>query len=167
MAGTIQNEDVKSEAELISAGGAKAQLINDTKIYVTSGTINKTLDDAIADGDISGTTDLPDFTVNNNKTTPTNITGLVFDKLETKSARIYFDLHRETDTNELDEVGEMFVVYRPKSDVWAVSVYSNLDDGEVTFTITSAGQVQYISSSLAGASYIGNLKLRNITRISI
>jgi hypothetical protein len=54
MAGRIQNEDVKSESELISAGGTKDQLINDTKIYVTADSINKTLDDAISDGDIGG-----------------------------------------------------------------------------------------------------------------
>lgn len=50
--GLLQNEDFKTEAELISAGGTKAQLLNDTKIYVTG--VAKTLDDAIADGDISG-----------------------------------------------------------------------------------------------------------------
>ena len=54
MGGRLQNEDHKSEAELISSGGAKSQLLNDTKIYVTSGGINKTLDDAITDGDIGG-----------------------------------------------------------------------------------------------------------------
>jgi hypothetical protein len=52
LASFIQNEDVKSESELISAGGTKAQLINDTKIYVTS--VAKTLEEAIADGDIAG-----------------------------------------------------------------------------------------------------------------
>ena len=54
MGGRLQNEDFKTEAELISAGGAKAQLLNDTKIYVTGNSINKTLDDAIVDGDIGG-----------------------------------------------------------------------------------------------------------------
>lgn len=53
-AGYLQNEDFKTEAELISAGGTKAQLLNDTKIYVTADSINKTLDDAITDGDIGG-----------------------------------------------------------------------------------------------------------------
>jgi len=48
----IQNEDVKSEADLTGAGGAKSQLINDTKIYITGDGINKRLDEAINDGDI-------------------------------------------------------------------------------------------------------------------
>lgn len=52
--GLLQNEDFKTEAELVTAGGTKAQLLNDTKVYITSGSINKTLDDAITDGDIGG-----------------------------------------------------------------------------------------------------------------
>lgn len=55
-AGTIQNEDVKSESELITAGGTKAQLINDTKIYVTAGSLNKRLDEAIIAGDFASGT---------------------------------------------------------------------------------------------------------------
>ena len=49
-AGKLQDADFKSEAELVGAGATAASLLNDTKIYVTS--VAKTLDDAIADGDI-------------------------------------------------------------------------------------------------------------------
>lgn len=52
MAGKIQGADVKTEAELISAGATASSLIQDTQIYVSANTINKTLDDAIIDGDI-------------------------------------------------------------------------------------------------------------------
>lgn len=54
MAGKIQNEDLKSSAELVSGGGTAAQLPNDTKIWVTASGILKTLFQAITDGDISG-----------------------------------------------------------------------------------------------------------------
>jgi hypothetical protein len=54
MAGKIQGADVKTEAELVAAGATKSSLINDTQIYVTATGINKTLDDAITDGDIGG-----------------------------------------------------------------------------------------------------------------
>ena len=53
-AGKIMDSDIKSEADILAAGGTKSQLINDTKIYVTGNSINKTLDDAITDGDIGG-----------------------------------------------------------------------------------------------------------------
>lgn len=52
--GILQNEDHKSESELVAAGGAKTQLLNDTKIYVTAKNINETLDDAITLGKIGG-----------------------------------------------------------------------------------------------------------------
>ena len=57
-AGYLQNEDFKTEAELLGAGGSVSQLLNDTKIYVTGNGINKTLDDAIVDGDIGGGVEL-------------------------------------------------------------------------------------------------------------
>jgi hypothetical protein len=50
----IQNSDVKSQAELVAAGATAAQLINDTKIYITANSLNKRLDEAIIAGDIGG-----------------------------------------------------------------------------------------------------------------
>jgi hypothetical protein len=54
MAGRLQNEDSKTLAELTGAGGTVAQLLNDTKIYVTANSLNKQLSAAITDGDIGG-----------------------------------------------------------------------------------------------------------------
>lgn len=54
MAGKIMNADIQSEAELISKGATAAQLPNDDKVYVTANSINKTLKNAIIDGDIGG-----------------------------------------------------------------------------------------------------------------
>lgn len=50
----LQNEDFKTEAQITGAGGTASQLLNDSKIWVTGNSINKTLDDAIVDGDIGG-----------------------------------------------------------------------------------------------------------------
>lgn len=54
MAGKIQNEDIKSLAELTGLGGVASSLINDSKIYVTAKSINKQFSQAIIDGDIGG-----------------------------------------------------------------------------------------------------------------
>jgi len=54
MAGKLQNEDFKTSAELSSAGGTDAQLLNDSKIYLTALSLNKTLNAAITAGDIGG-----------------------------------------------------------------------------------------------------------------
>lgn len=51
--GKLQNEDFKTEAEITGAGGSASQLLNDTKIYVTALSLNKTLDDAITAGDFA------------------------------------------------------------------------------------------------------------------
>lgn len=50
--GKIQDQDLKSVAELVAAGATAASLPNDTKVYVTANSINKTLNQAITDGDI-------------------------------------------------------------------------------------------------------------------
>ena len=52
--GKIQNEDIKSSAELVAAGGTAAQLPNDTKVYITANSINDTLYNAIGKGLIGG-----------------------------------------------------------------------------------------------------------------
>lgn len=52
--GRIQNEDIRSETEIVTRGGTPSQLINDTKIWVTGNGILKRLDQAIIDGDLSG-----------------------------------------------------------------------------------------------------------------
>jgi hypothetical protein len=68
----IQNEDIKSSAQLISGGGTAAQLPNDDKIYVTANSINKTLKQAIIDEDIGA----PPVCNKESKTlTGTNITN--------------------------------------------------------------------------------------------
>lgn len=54
MAGRLQNEDFKTEAEIVAAGGAASQLLNDTKVWVTGNGINDTLDQAILSGQIGG-----------------------------------------------------------------------------------------------------------------
>lgn len=95
------------------------------------------------------------------------MTDLVFDKTITKSARVLFDIFRKTDTANFTEVGEMFLVYNPEDDDWDISINSSFDDAGVIFTVTSAGQVQYTSDSIAGGSYEGTLKLKNVTKVSI
>lgn len=52
MAGKLQNADHKTLAELTGAGGVMAELLNDSKIYLTGSA--KQLSQAILDGDFSG-----------------------------------------------------------------------------------------------------------------
>jgi hypothetical protein len=59
MGGLLQNEDFKTEAELVAAGGAKTQLLNEDKIYIASNSIGETLDDAITNNKLYKTTSAP------------------------------------------------------------------------------------------------------------
>lgn len=54
MAGKIQKEDIKTEAELISAGATKASLPQDTQVYMTALGINDTLYNAVLAGLVGG-----------------------------------------------------------------------------------------------------------------
>jgi len=54
IAGKIQRQGIKTPAECVAAGSTAAECSpRDSQIYVTGGSINKQLDVAIADGDIS------------------------------------------------------------------------------------------------------------------
>lgn len=53
-AGKLQNEDFKTRAQIEAAGGTQAQLLNDTKIYVTANGINSQLSSAITSGQLGG-----------------------------------------------------------------------------------------------------------------
>lgn len=79
MAGRIQKQDVKTSAELISAGATAADLINDTQIYVSANSINKTLSQAIIDNDLGGGGGGANTTLSN-LTAPTAVNeSLLFD----------------------------------------------------------------------------------------
>lgn len=125
--------------------------------------LQSALDNFVSSGGVS----IADFTIANNQTAATDITGLVFDKLETKSARVLIDIFRKTDTEKYKEVGTLWVVYDSIDDDWEITIDTNFDDAGVIFTITSAGQVQYTSSNLAGGSYVGTIKMKNITKVAI
>lgn len=115
----------------------------------------------------SGGVSVADFTIPNNITTPTDVTGLVFDKAETKSAKFLIDIFRKTATEKFKEVGDVFAVYDPEDDDWDITLNTNFDDAGVIFSITSAGQVQFTSSNMSGGSYSGTLKMKNIVKVEI
>lgn len=102
--------------------------------------------------------------VNNNEATLQNVTGVVFNKADYKAAKFDFDLHRQTDSSNEQEIGTIYVTHDTADDVWRLALTSNLDDAGVTFSITSGGQVQYVSDDLTGANYASTLKVTNIIR---
>ena len=53
-AAKLQNEDFKSLSQITAAGGTKANLLNDTKVYITANGINDQLSTAITSGLLGG-----------------------------------------------------------------------------------------------------------------
>lgn len=90
--------------------------------------------------------------INNGQASYANIAGFSFDTSEVISINGEFIVKRSTDSNNLVESG----VIRGNFDgtAWAVTQTSQGNAG-VTFDITSGGQIQYISSTITGANYVG------------
>jgi hypothetical protein len=101
-----------------------------------------------------------------NNTSNQDITGVVFNKATYKAAVMYFDVHRQTDSSNVQEIGVLTVTHDPADDVWRSSYTSNLDDSGIDFNITSGGQVQISTNDLAGASYDGQVRITGITRFN-
>jgi len=100
---------------------------------------------------------LTNFTVANNQASVADITGLSFDSTVVRSAIISYSLYRSTASSELSECGQIYVTYLSTAATWTIAQNFTGLSG-VVFSITNAGQVQYTSSNLSGASYVGKLK---------
>lgn len=105
-------------------------------------------------------------TILNNQSSAVDVTGLIFDSSEYTSAIITGELRRKTDSGELIAMMELKVSYNEDTDDWTLQGSGEGDhvDGEpcgVVFSITSSGQVQYTSHSLAGSNYSGSLKTKS------
>ena len=103
-----------------------------------------------------------------NNTVDQVIAGLIFDKTVFKAAVINFDIHRSTDSSNVQETGILVATHDTKDDVWRVQILiSALDDAGCTFNITSTGQIRITSDNLAGASYLAQLRISGIQRFAL
>lgn len=108
------------------------------------------------------------FTVANNQGVAADVTGLVFTAASYRSAEVEYELSRKTDTasSEVRAIGRLRLAYRAEGTAWAIlgeEYHGDEIDGlpaGVTFSITSAGQVQYTSTNISGSNYVGTLKFR-------
>lgn len=113
---------------------------------------------------VSGTADIPtsSFNLSNNISSAANITGLLFNTSQVRSAIVEYSVSRVTSSNEKSEQGQLFLTYNATNSAptrWSLARMANETSG-ITFTITSAGQVQYTSTNLAGTGHVGKLKFK-------
>jgi len=103
------------------------------------------------------------FTVANNQASAANVTDLVFSSASHRGAVVEMDVTRKTDTasSEVRCRRELTLAYRQESASWVIldeTVFGDYDG--LTLTITAAGQVQYVSTNIAGANYVGKMNFR-------
>lgn len=101
-------------------------------------------------------------TVANGQAVAANVTSLLFSSSSVKSAVIWGTVRRKTASNEVVSVGVLKVIYRAATSTWELTDELGGDDDGVTFTITSAGQVQYTSNTVSGSSYVGTFTFKAV-----
>ena len=112
----------------------------------------KGLDTAIGSLGGGGSETTGNTTINNNQSTYSNLTGLVFDKTVTRSVSIRFSVSRNTDTASKAGSGIIEIYYDTQSNNWYLSMEGSSNSG-IEFDVTSSGQIQYKSDALSGTSY--------------
>lgn len=107
----------------------------------------------VVDGDTS-------FTIANNQSSAADVTSLLFDGVATRSFILDYSIYRQTDTasSALAQVGQLRGVYNTQSSTWLMSDDFSGQNSGVTFSIQPSGQIQYTSSNIAGANYVGSMK---------
>lgn len=101
------------------------------------------------------------FNIANNISAATDVVGLIFNPTTVRSAEVSYAIYRKTDSAELSETGKLNVVYKNGGDTgnkWQVGQTIVGDDAGVTFTMTDAGQIQYISTNVSGVNYSGQIR---------
>lgn len=106
-------------------------------------------------GDINHTS----FSLANNQVTPTNITGLSFANGTVRAATVDYSIEIDATAN-LYEKGVLELIQKDTN--WDMSRDFTGDTTLINITVTTAGQLQYTSSSYAGFSS-ASIKFRAIT----
>lgn len=97
-------------------------------------------------------------TIANNQVAAADVTGFLIDGTRFRSFEAKYWAYRTTASNEVVEAGIITGAYKTTAGTWQISISSIAGDADMDFTITAAGQLQYTSSNLAGATYAGNIK---------
>jgi len=137
-------------------------LIEDQGIALVKGTQNQLLA-AVKSLIGFGGTELQQV-INNTQASPLDITGLLFSSATLKGAQFDYEIHRQTDSGHVVESGTGFLTFRTPTNTWDFSQQTQFDDSGVTLSVTSGGQVQYVSDTLAGTTYVGRIRIMNIRK---
>lgn len=106
-------------------------------------------------GDINETS----FSIANNQASPADVTGLAFANATVRSFKVLVSVTIDA-TSGLFESFELLGIQKGAS--WDMAQSATGDSSQIVFSITNAGQIQYVSGNYAGFSS-GVIKFRAIT----
>jgi hypothetical protein len=137
------------------------ELAFDASGITTSNTRTVTIQDADGIMAYASTGDLNEtsFAAVNNQAAPANVTGFAFANADVRS----FEANVSVEIDATADLYEEFTLKGiQKGADWEMSVTSVGDTSNITFSITSAGQIQYVSGNEAG--FVSSaIKFRSIT----
>ncbi len=96
----------------------------------------------------------------NNQSSAANISGLSFNTSLIRSAEIDITVRRTAVGVELSEMFKILVVYESTAAAWLLSEESVGDASGITFSITAAGQIQYVSTDISSSSCTAKFRAR-------
>jgi hypothetical protein len=113
---------------------------------------------------VSGSGDIlqTSATIANNQSSAANVTGLSFDPATVRAAIVEYSVYRittSTGATERAECGQMYINYKSTAAAFELVVVGS-GGSNTTFSITSGGQVQYVTDNQSGSSYSGTMKFR-------
>jgi len=102
------------------------------------------------------------YSINNNVSTPTDVNRLFFNPSTVRAANIQYSVYRISTANPSGHVesGIIYLNYDNAASLgskWSFTQQKNGDSG-VVFSITDAGQIQYISTDIDSTGYSGVIK---------
>jgi hypothetical protein len=104
-----------------------------------------------------------DFTIADDESSLTDITGLSVDSSEVVYAKVVYTISRTDGSTPRRETGALFLTYDDNGSSWELDRRSNFGDalnmGNNSISVTAGGQLQYKSDSMGG-SYVGSMKYR-------
>lgn len=117
--------------------------------------VTKVLNNIVGPDDILETS----FNIANNQAAAADVTGLVFNAGSVRSAVVQYAVYRISDSNPdgKAETGEMHLIL-DNNVGWSLGVGGIIGNAGITFSITAAGQIQYITTDIGSVNYTGIMK---------
>lgn len=147
-----------------TAGTAPSPLVNATTYYIIKVDDNSyKLATTVANANNGTQIDITTIGVGNQTVTPhADITGMLFNKSGVTHTIVEYLVQRVTTGGgavELIEGGLVQYVYEPVSDLWTQTVLHehNPSDAGITLSITTTGQVEYLTTLITGTASISNI----------